>query len=63
MWLVKQTFENDKYKDFSDLIENNIVWLKLTNLSKLKSVALEAAYLRDKNLLNVVKLLDDNYKR
>ncbi len=55
-------FEDYNIKDFDELVEDKIAWMKFAELAKFKTVAFEAKYFSNKNLENYVKMIQDIWK-
>ena len=60
-WLIL-IFDNYQIKDFLELCEDNVAWLKMTEIGRFKTVAFEAKYFSKKNLPNYVKMISEIWK-
>lgn len=54
---INAIFKDYDVKDFMELMENKVVWMKMADSAKFKTVAFESKFYSQKNIENYVKML------
>ena len=56
---INAIFKDYDVKDFMELMENKVVWMKMAEIAKFKTVAFESKFYTQKNIENYVKMLQE----
>ena len=56
-------FKDYEVQNFLEVAENSVVWIKIAEIARMKTIAFEAEFFNKKTIENYVKMLDEIWEQ